>query len=100
MTSAPTFLSMEALEAGMEQILLSPTDRGTLEMIVRRPRREEREVLHEGNLDPAEGLVGDSWKTRVNGATPDVSVNVDTQVTLMNARVIALIAQEKTFGRS
>jgi hypothetical protein len=97
MTSAPKYLSMDALEAGMEQILLSPKNHGTIEMIVRRPRREERQVLDEGELHPAEGLVGDSWKLRVNGTAPDASANIDTQLTLMNSRVVALLAQEKTY---
>lgn len=88
---------MEVLEAGLEQILLSPKERGTVEMIVRRPQREAREVIEEGELNPAEGLIGDNWKLRVNGTTPDATANIETQLTLMNARVIALLAQEKTF---
>jgi hypothetical protein len=80
----------------MERILASPKDRGTLEMIVRRPRREEREVLDSGELDPAAGLRGDTWKERGSARTPDGSADPDVQLTLMNARVIALLAQDKT----
>jgi MOSC domain-containing protein YiiM len=61
-------------------------------MIVRRPAVGEREVLQEGQLDPAEGLVGDSWCARGDGRPP----NVDVQLTLMNARLAALVAQDKS----
>src|SRR5215475_13731721 len=51
--SAPRHLPMEELEAGLDHILSSPRDHGRLELIVRRPRREEREVLEAGELHPS-----------------------------------------------
>lgn len=82
------------LEAGLEHIQASPTGAGTLEMIVRRPAIGEREVLTEGEVDPAEGLVGDMWRKRGSrdkglGGTPDAS----RQLMLMNARCAALVAR-------
>ena len=56
-------------------------------MIVRRPKVNAREVLEEGHLDPACGLVGDTWETRGSPAHPDNQLNI------MNARAIALVAQ-------
>ena len=44
-------LSMTELEAGLDEIRRSPSDGGVLELIVRRPRTDEREVLVEGELD-------------------------------------------------
>ena len=88
-------LSMTELEAGKDHIRQSPKDNGTLMMIVRRPNVDEREVLNEGELSPAEGLVGDTWKARESGHTPDGSADINTQITIMNARTIALLAQEK-----
>ena len=88
-------LSMTELEAGKDHIRRSPKDNGTLMMIVRRPNVDEREVLNEGELSPAEGLVGDTWKARESGHTPDGSADINTQITIMNARTIALLAQEK-----
>lgn len=88
-------LTAEELEAGLGVILRSPKDEGVLEMIVRRPRVDEREVLEEGVLDPAEGLVGDSWKERGSSRTPHGSPHPDMQLTLMNSRVLALVAQDR-----
>lgn len=89
------YLSMTELEAGMTYIRQSPKDQGTLKMIVRRPNVDEREVLQEGELDPAEGLVGDTWKVRMNKHSADGLANINAQITIMNARTIALLAQDE-----
>jgi MOSC domain-containing protein YiiM len=88
-------LSWEELEAGLENILLAPRDDGSLELIVRRPGVGQREALAVGELDPAEGLVGDNWKVRGSPRTPDGSAHPDKQINIMSSRVIALVAQEK-----
>ena len=85
-------LPILALEAGLEQVAASPADDGVVELIVRRPRENERESLAEGSLDLEEGLVGDGWRARGSGSTPDGRANPDAQVTLMNARAAALLA--------
>ena len=88
-------LAMEALTAGLDDIRQSPKATGVLELIVRRPQTETREVLDAGELDLVEGLVGDNWKQRGSSQTADGSANPDTQLTLTNARLMALVAQEK-----
>jgi hypothetical protein len=90
-----THLSLQELEAGLEHILLSPKESGTVELIVRRPRVDERETLAEAALDQTDGLLGDTWKVRPSKNMPDHSANPNAQLTLMNARVIALVAQTK-----
>ncbi len=82
------------LEAGLEEIRQSPPDVGRVALVVRRPSINEREVLAEGVLDPAEGLVGDTWRARGNRHTADGSAHPDMQVNLMNARAAALVAGE------
>jgi hypothetical protein len=82
----------DQLMAGLDEILRSPATDGTLELIVRRPAEDEREVLDEGELDIDHGLVGDVWLADERGYNPDGPVNRDTQLTLMNARAIDLIA--------
>src|SRR5262245_53336800 len=88
-------LTMAELEAGLDTIRKSPKDEGVIAMIVRRPQVDAREVLEEGELDLVEGLVGDSWKVRASNRTHDGSPHPDMQLNVMNARVIALVAQEK-----
>ena len=88
-------LTRNELEAGLDEIHQSPKEEGVLEMIVRRPQTDKREMLQEGNLDLKEGLVGDNWRTRGSSRTADGSAHPDMQLTIMNARLIALVAQTK-----
>lgn len=88
-------LPMMELEAGMDSIRRSPKDNGTLKMIVRRPRDDEREMVERAELDLTEGLIGDNWKRRGSKHMPDGSANPDAQITIMNARVIELLAQDR-----
>ncbi len=87
-----THLSAEELAAGLDAIRRSPATDGSVEMIVRRPGEDAREVLEVGELTPDEGLVGDDWKARGSRSTPDGSANPDCQLTLMNARAVDLLA--------
>ena len=87
---------MAELEAGLDQIRAAPKDEGVLQLIVRRPRVEAREVLEEGELNLSDGLVGDCWKTRGSSSTRDGSANPEMQLNIMNARVTDLVAQEKS----
>jgi MOSC domain-containing protein YiiM len=88
---APRF-RLDALAAAMGKILAAPRDEGRVEMIVRRPRVDGREVLEEGLLDPQQGLVGDGWSARATSRTADRSPHPDMQIALMSARVIDQIA--------
>ncbi len=85
-------LSRVALEAGLDHIRCSPRDQGTLDLIVRRPTENDREVLEEALLDCEEGLVGDNWRVRGSRHTPDGSALLEQQLTVMNARVASLVA--------
>lgn len=83
-----SFVSPEELEAGLDYLRQAPREAGTLRMIVRRPKVDEREVIAEGELDITVGLVGDSWLTRGTGDEP---AEPDMQLNIMNARAIELI---------
>ena len=82
----------EELTAALDEIRQSPSATGTVELIVRRPAEDERELLDEGMLDLEEGLIGDVWKTRGSRSRPDGSANPDAQLTLMNVRAADVIA--------
>ena len=89
------FRSLADLEAGLDHILESPSGSGTVEMIVRRPDTDQREVLECADLDTIEGLVGDNWIMRGSSRTADGSAHPDMQINLMNSRVIGLISGPK-----
>ena len=79
------YATTEELLAGIDHVRSSPADRGTLELIVRRPAENEREVLDEGELDAEVGLVGDRWHL---GSSP----TNDSQLTVINSRLAQLVA--------
>jgi hypothetical protein len=88
-------LTVEELQAGLPQVAQSPKDIGELKLIVRRPANGQREVLQKGELDLVVGLVGDNWKTRGSRHMADGSANPNSQITIMNSRVIALLAKDE-----
>ena len=82
----------DELNAGNPDVAASPDDGGTLEMIVRRPEEDGREVLESGELVVGEGLAGDNYVARGNPRTPDGLAHPEAQLTLMNARSVDLCA--------
>ncbi|MGH9928687.1 MAG: MOSC domain-containing protein [Pyrinomonadaceae bacterium] len=89
-------LTMDELDAGLADIRQAPRDEGVLQLIVRRPQIDAREILEEAELHLEEGLVGDDWIRIGSFRTPDGSPNPDMQINIMNARVAALVAQDKS----
>jgi MOSC domain-containing protein YiiM len=90
--AAVKHLKTDELEAGLDHVRSSPADAGTVELIVRRPDIDLREVIEEGELDLEEGLVGDNWRPRGSGAKGDAPAHPDKQVALINSRCVALLA--------
>jgi len=88
-------LTTEELEAALDHLRQAPKDDGVIELIVRRPEVDQREVLDEAELDITLGLIGDNWKVRGSKRTPDGSAHPEMQINIMNSRVTALVAQER-----
>ena len=85
-----TYATQSELEQGIEAIRAAPREEGVVQLIVRRPSVDEREVLDEAELDLEDGLVGDNWSSR--GRSGGRPANRDAQVTVMSSRAIALAA--------
>jgi hypothetical protein len=81
-------LTLAEMEAALPDTGGSPQDQGRLEMIVARPATDQRRVLESAELDLQDGLMGDDWSV-LGGAKPDA------QITLMNSRVIQLLAGDR-----
>jgi hypothetical protein len=90
-----THLTGQELLAGLDHIRNAPKDEGVLDLIVRRPAINDREVVEQAELDLVQGLVGDTWNRRRSKSTPDGSPDFQTQITVINSRVAALVAQER-----
>jgi MOSC domain-containing protein len=73
------------LEAALPLLRAAPRERGVLEMIVRRPASNEREVVEAGELRAGEGLVGDRW----------TSASKNEPLTLTSSRLMGLLVQTR-----
>src|SRR5215831_198986 len=89
-------LTTEELQAGLDHVRLSPSDGGVLDLIVRRPTVNERELLEDAELSLIEGLVGDTWNRRRSKSTPDGSPNIEMQITVINSRAAKLVARDES----
>jgi hypothetical protein len=85
---------MQELEAALDHLRDAPKDEGVLQLIVRRPQIDQREVIEEAELDPVLGLIGDSWNRRGSSKSVDGGPHPEMQINIMNSRVTALVAQE------
>lgn len=81
---------------GLSEIGQSPQDQGLLKAIVVRPQSTQRSSLTECHHSPELGVEGDHWAKGCWLSLADGSPDPAVQVTIMNARVIALIAQQES----
>ena len=79
------------LATHLDFLRAAPAHRGTLDLVVRRPRHAEREVLAEGVLDVAAGLEGDNWLSRATRRAVEEGRHLDAQLNVMSARMIGLL---------
>jgi hypothetical protein len=78
-------LDIVDLHAELPHLAASPRDVGTVELIVRRPVVDEREVITSAHITAGHGLNGDRWGARERRTN-------HTEITLMNARCVDLLA--------
>lgn len=83
--------STAELTAALDHIREAPADSGTIELIVRRPAEDAREVLDVAEINEAEGIAGDTWNQRSSPRSPDGGPHPDAQLTIMNARAAAAV---------
>ena len=79
-----SFLTTDQLQAGIDHVLQSPKESGSLEAIFIRLPESGREAPETVQLTKTGGVQGDRWKA--SGASAEM------QVTLMNVRVLDLVA--------
>ena len=87
----PTLTTTADLEVSLDHLRAAPADIGTLEMIVRRPEVGAREILDEGVVDLAEGLVGDTWLRRATSRAIADGRHFEAMLTVMSSRMVGLL---------
>lgn len=87
-----THRTTDQLESHLDDLRTAPRGEGTLTLVVRRPAHAVREVLHEGVLDEAAGLVGDNWLARATSRAVAQGRHLDAMVTVMSSRMVDVLA--------
>lgn len=82
---------MEELERKFPTLETSPKDAGIIELIVCRPVKNERKIIEEAEITTDKGLLGDYWKDKY----AEGKESTKTQITLVNSRLMSLIAGNK-----
>src|SRR6186997_1467298 len=85
-------ITRSELESGIGEVLVSPADAGTLELICARPGVGKRTVLETGTLDISKGLIGDNWSMRGSGWRGSKAPDPENQINVMNYRFALLVA--------
>lgn len=93
--SAALDIAMERYRDAWAGVEAAPAE-GTLELIVRRPSVDQREVVDVAELDPNVGLRGDDWSRRGSGSMPDGGPDPEAQITLISTRVLAAIEPDRS----
>jgi MOSC domain-containing protein YiiM len=85
----------EELDRHMAELGSLPTDAGTLELIVVRPREGERETPTTAEITVEDGLVGDRWEP---GVGSDGQLDRHNQLTIASSHVLGLIAEPERWA--
>lgn len=85
----------EELDARLHELRALPTDKGTLEVIVVRPREGERETPESAELTLEEGLVDDRWTA---GVGADGKPDRHNQLTIASTHLLGLIAEPERWA--
>lgn len=94
--NAITHATQDELTQKLEWILASPKDAGVVHGIAIRPSTDERKELEQAQLSPEQGVHGDRWASTAQRKLKDGRLNPDVQVTLTNARLIEIVARERS----
>jgi len=80
------------LATQLDHLRGAPKQAGTLELFVRRPSVDQRDILDEGILDPVDGLVGDNWLSRATSHAIAEGRHLQAQLNVMSARMVRFLA--------
>lgn len=77
-------------------VLDSPADKGRVELIVVRPQTNQRETPKQVLFSPEAGVAGDNWQHDCWKKLSSGQSDPDVQVAIMNARMIDVLAGDKS----
>jgi hypothetical protein len=91
-TPALPYRTTGELSERLDHLRAAPAEVGTVHLVVRRLDLGAREILDEGVLDPADGLVGDNWLSRATSRAVAQGRHLESQINVMSARMVGVLA--------
>lgn len=91
-TERMDFRAPEDLAAHLPHLRAAPAEIGRLDLVVRRPAVDERDVLDEGTLSKDGGLEGDNWLDRATSRAIEAGRHLDAQINVTSARMASFLA--------
>ncbi len=89
------YVTLNDIENRMPWVLDSPGDKGRVELIVARPKTNEREVLSQALFSSEAGVAGDNWQKQCWKTLASGQADPVVQVAIMNARMIEVLTRDK-----
>jgi len=93
-TVQPIHKTLAELNAGSESLHTAPRESGTVELIVIRPTKNQRQIAEVAQLSPEGGVHGDNWAMSCWMTLPDGRSDPAVQLTLMSTRLARLVMGE------
>ena len=87
--------SRDELQQQMPDVLASPKDNGTVDLIIVRPEKGQRQTPDSAELSLAGGVAGDHWARGCWKSLDDGSPDPNVQICIMNSRMIRAIAGDR-----
>ncbi len=93
-TAVMEFRTADELTAHLPHLRSAPAEAGRVELVVRRPAVDEREVLGEGSLSEEGGLAGDNWLDRATSRAIEAGRHLEAQLNVMSHRMASFLAHD------
>jgi MOSC domain-containing protein YiiM len=90
------YVTQPEIDQRLPWVLESPSDTGSVELLVVRPQTNQRKTLTNILFSPEIGATGDNWKTQCWKKLSTGQADPVVQVAIMNARMIDVLAGEQS----
>lgn len=90
------YVTQPEIDQRLAWVLDSPANQGSVKLIVVRPQTNHRETLEHALFSPEAGAAGDNWQHHCWKKLDNGQSDPDVQVAIMNARMIDVLAGDKS----
>jgi hypothetical protein len=89
------YVTQQEIDRRMSWVLESPSDHGSVSLIVVRPQTDQRDVIGQAHFSAEAGVAGDNWQHDCWKRLADGRSDPNVQVAIMNARMIEVLTGDQ-----